>query len=62
MDEDLIRVNTLLVEGESIHEDCGPFFAMEAFQLNLGMYVDAYIAIDFTAFIKFVDAIGGISD
>lgn len=61
MDEDLLRANTLLVEGESISEDCGPFFAMETFQLNLGMYVDAYLAFDFTAFTEFVDAIGGIT-
>lgn len=61
MDEDLMRVNTLMVEGESLQEDCGPFFAMEAFQLNLGMYVDAYIAFDFEAFIEFVDSIGGLT-
>jgi polyisoprenyl-teichoic acid--peptidoglycan teichoic acid transferase len=61
MDEDLMRVNTLMVEGESLQENCGPFFAMEAFQLNLGMYVDAYVALDFEAFIEFVDIIGGIT-
>ena len=61
MRDDLIRVNTLMVEGESLQEGCGPFFAMETFQLNLGMYVDAYIAFDFVAFIDFVDSIGGVT-
>lgn len=61
MRDDLLRVNTLMVEGESLQEGCGPFFAMETFQLNLGLYVDAYIAFDFIAFIDFVDSIGGVT-
>lgn len=61
MQEDLMRVNTLMVEGESLQEGCGPYFMMESFQLNLGLYVDAYIAFDFVAFIDFVDAIGGVT-
>ncbi|MGB7338810.1 MAG: LCP family protein [Phototrophicaceae bacterium] len=61
MREDLLRVNTLMVEGETLQEGCGPYFAMETFQLNLGLYIDAYIAFDFVAFIDFVDAIGGIT-
>lgn len=61
MREDLLRVNTLMVEGETLQEGCGPYFAMETFQLNLGLYIDAYIAFDFVAFIDFIDAIGGIT-
>lgn len=61
MQDDLLRVNTLMVEGETLQEGCGPFFAMETFQLNLGLYIDAYIAFDFVAFIEFVDAIGGVT-
>ena len=61
MREELLRVNTLMVEGEDLQEGCGPFFAMETFQLNLGLYVDAYIAFDFVAFIDFVDSIGGVT-
>jgi len=61
MNDELLRVNTLLVEGETLAEGCGPFFAMETLQLNLGMYIDAYIAFDFVAFIDFVDAIGGVT-
>lgn len=60
MREDLLRVNTLMVEGETLQEGCGPYFAMETFQLNLGIYIDAYIAFDFEAFIDFIDAIGGV--
>ncbi len=58
---DLVRVNTLLVEGEKIAEGYGPYLAMETLQLNLGMYIDAYIAFDFAAFVTLVDAIGGIT-
>ncbi|MGJ3238744.1 MAG: LCP family protein [Anaerolineae bacterium] len=61
MREDLLRVNTLMVEGETLQEGCGPYFAMETFQLNLGLYVDAYIAFDFIAFTEFIDAIGGVT-
>jgi LCP family protein required for cell wall assembly len=61
MSEELMRVNTLMVEGETLQEGCGPYFAMETFQLNLGMYIDAYLAFDFEAFIAFIDAIGGIT-
>lgn len=60
MREDLLRVNTLMVEGESLQEGCGPYFTMETFQLNLGIYIDAYIAFDFVAFTDFVDFIGGV--
>jgi LCP family protein required for cell wall assembly len=59
--KDLMRINTLLVEGEAIQENYGPHFAMEAIQLNLGMYIDAYIAFDFVAFSDFVDLIGGVT-
>lgn len=57
---DLVRVNSLLVEGEKIAEGYGPYLAMETLQLNLGMYIDGYIAFDFEAFTTLVDAIGGI--
>lgn len=60
-DEQLIRVNTLMVRGESRAEGYGPYFAIETLQLNFGMYIDAYIAFDFEAFITFIDAIGGVT-
>jgi polyisoprenyl-teichoic acid--peptidoglycan teichoic acid transferase len=59
--EQLVRVNTLLVEGEAITTGYGPYFAMETLQLNLGMYIDGYIVFDFEAFTTFIDAIGGVT-
>jgi LCP family protein required for cell wall assembly len=61
VDEELVRINTLLVRGESRAEGYGPYYAMETLQLNFGMYIDAYIAFDFVAFIEFIDAIGGVT-
>lgn len=58
---DMLRVNTLLVEGEKLQEGYGPYFAIETLQLNLGMYIDAYIAFDFEAFVALIDAIGGVT-
>ena len=58
--ESLVRVNTLMVRGESRAEGYGPYFAMETLQNNFGMFIDAYIAFDFEAFINFIDLIGGI--
>jgi LCP family protein required for cell wall assembly len=59
--EPLLRVNTLLVEGEAQAEGYGPYFAMETFQLNFGMYIHGYIIFDFEAFIDFIDLIGGVT-
>lgn len=58
---ELVRVNTLMVRGESRQEGYGPFLAMDTIQGNLGIYIDAYVAIDFEAFIVLVDAIGGVA-
>jgi LCP family protein required for cell wall assembly len=57
---DFVRVNTLMIEGEEIAEGNGPYFAMETFQYNLGMYIDRYVAFDFEAFVAIIDALGGI--
>lgn len=59
--DELVRVNTLMVRGETLAEGYGPYFAMETLQLNLGMYIDGYIAFDFEAFIDFIDLIGGVT-
>lgn len=61
IDEEMVRVNTLLVRGESRAEGFGPYYAMQTLQFNFGMYIDAYIAFDFVAFIEFIDSIGGIT-
>jgi LCP family protein required for cell wall assembly len=58
---DLVRINTLLVEGEKRQPNFGPYFAMETIQLNFGMYIDAFVAFDFVGFADFIDLIGGIS-
>ncbi len=58
--EPLLRVNTLLLRGETIQDGYGPYFAMDTLQYNLGMYIDAYVTFDFQAFITLVDAIGGV--
>lgn len=57
---DFIRVNTLMVEGERIQENTGPYYAMDTIQYNLGMFVDRFIAFDFEAFIYVIDALGGV--
>jgi polyisoprenyl-teichoic acid--peptidoglycan teichoic acid transferase len=57
---ELVRVNTLLVLGEAMQTGYGPRFAMDTLQANLGIYIDAYAAFDFEAFIAVVDAIGGV--
>jgi len=55
-----VRVNTLMVQGEAIQEDYGPFYTMDTLSQNLGMYIDGFITFDFEAFIAMVDALGGI--
>jgi polyisoprenyl-teichoic acid--peptidoglycan teichoic acid transferase len=57
---ELVRVNTLLVLGEAMQTGYGPRFAIDTLQANLGIYIDAYAAFDFEAFITIVDAIGGV--
>jgi LCP family protein required for cell wall assembly len=58
--ERLVRVNTLLQEGELIQEGYGPYYVMDTLQYNLGIYIDRFVMFDFEAFITVVDAIGGI--
>ena len=56
----LQRVNTPMVLGELRQPGFGPELAMQTVQYNLGMRIHDYVAVDFQAFISFVDAIGGI--
>ena len=56
----LQRVNTPMVYGETRQPGYGPTLMMQTVQLNLGIRVNEYLAVDFQAFIDFVDAIGGI--
>lgn len=57
----LVPINSVVLRGELIRENFGPYLMMETLQNNLGMYIDAYVAFDFTAFITFVDSIGGLT-
>jgi len=54
------RINSALPLGEQQRAGFGPTLAMQAVQVNLGMGVNAYAVVDFTALIKLVDDIGGI--
>lgn len=56
----LQRVNTAMVLGELRQPDFGPQLAMQTVQYNLGIRVHDFVAVDFQAFIQFVDAIGGL--
>ncbi len=56
----LQRVNTPMVLGELQQPDYGPQLAMQTVQYNLGIRVHDFVAVDFQAFIEFIDAIGGI--
>lgn len=54
------RVNTPMVYGESRQPGYGPRLMMETVQYNFGIRVNDYLAVDFQAFVDFVDLIGGI--
>lgn len=56
----LVPIHTLLVRGELSQEGYGPELTRQTIQHNLGIYIDAYILIDFDGFISLIDAIGGI--
>ncbi len=56
----LQRINSAMVLGELQQPGYGPTLAMQTAQYNFGIHVHDYLAVDFDAFITFVDAIGGI--
>ncbi len=57
---ELVSVHTLLVRGELRQEGFGPELTRQVIQHNLGMYIDAYVLVDFNGFIGLVDSIGGV--
>ncbi len=57
---ELQRINTPMVFGEARQEGYGPTLLMQTVQLNLGIRVHDFMAVDFQAFIDIVDLIGGI--
>ncbi len=56
----LQRVNSPMVLGELRQPGTGPELAMQTVQYNLGIRIHDYVAIDFNAFIKIIDLIGGL--
>ncbi|MBZ0291608.1 MAG: LCP family protein [Anaerolineae bacterium] len=58
---ELQRVNSSMVLGELERPDYGPDLAMQTVQYNLGIRIHDYVVIDFNAFTRFIDAIGGIT-
>jgi LCP family protein required for cell wall assembly len=57
---ELQRINTPMVFGEARQAGYGPELLMQTVQLNLGIRVNDYMAVDFQAFIDIVDLIGGV--
>lgn len=57
---ELQRINTPMFFGEYRQPGYGPTLMMQTVQLNLGIRVHDYVAVDFQAFIDIVDLIGGI--
>jgi len=57
---ELVPIHTLLIRGEVRQEGYGPELVRQTIQHNLGIYIDAYVLVDFDGFISLVDAIGGI--
>ncbi|MGB1288123.1 MAG: LCP family protein [Aggregatilineales bacterium] len=58
--DDLQRVNSVIVLAEENQPGTGIQTMVDTVQVNLGMYIDAYILFDFDAFITLVDALDGI--
>lgn len=58
---ELQRVNSSMVLGELERPDYGPQLAMQTVQYNLGIRVHDYVIVDFSAVIRFIDALGGIN-
>ena len=57
----LQRINAAMVLGEQQRAGYGSTLLMQTVQLNLGIRVNDYMAVDFQAFIEIVDAVGGIT-
>ncbi len=55
------RINTAFVYGSGVDNPAGgAALAMQTVEYNLGVPVDHYFMVDFNAFIKTIDALGGI--
>ena len=54
------RINAAAFLAEAAHPGRGPQAAVETVRSNFGVDVDAYLSIEFTALVRFVDALGGV--
>ena len=54
------KINTAHFWGEVDHRGGGPALAVETVESNFGIHVDYYARVDFLAFERLIDAIGGI--
>lgn len=57
---ELQRINTPMVFGEARQAGYGPTLLQQTVQLNLGIRVHDFMAVDFQAFIDIIDLIGGV--
>jgi LCP family protein required for cell wall assembly len=56
------RINTANVHGDvNNYPGGGPALAMDTIEQNLGIHVDHYMVLNFSAFVNFIDTIGCIS-
>lgn len=58
---ELQRVNSSMVLGELKRPGYGPELTMQTVQYNLGIRIHDYAIVDFNAFTRFIDSIGGIT-
>lgn len=56
----LQRVNTAYLLGNNQEPGFGPTLAMQTVQYNFGIRIHDYMLVDFNAFIKIIDRIGGV--
>ncbi len=54
------KINTAHFWGETDHPGGGPRLAVDTVERNFGIHVDYYARVDFLAFVRLIDAIGGI--
>jgi LCP family protein required for cell wall assembly len=54
------QANTVLMQGEEMQENYGPYWVGDVVACNFGVYVDRYVLLDFEAFIDLIDAMGGL--
>lgn len=56
----LQRINTAFQAGQLEGESGGPRLAMQTVQYNFGIRVNEYVLVDFNAFVRIIDLVGGV--